>query len=60
MNDREWFVRVDAAKAMGEIGPAARIAIPNLLNSGHANVKDVLPEVLKKIDPDAAKQLNLK
>jgi len=57
LHDREWFVRVDSAKALGEIGPAARAAVPALINSGHPNVRDVVPEVLKKIDPSALNRL---
>jgi hypothetical protein len=54
-------MRMATARALGEVGPAAQSAVPQiraLLKDNNAEVREVAAEALRKIDPKAAEQEN--
>jgi hypothetical protein len=56
-NDERWYVRQQAARALGGIGPAAKDAVPALtdrLKDEHQHVREAAAEALKKIRGKAA------
>jgi HEAT repeat protein len=58
LKDDDAFVRRDAARALGDIGPGAREAVPALTTSArkdkNTHVRQAAADALKRIDPDAA------
>jgi HEAT repeat protein len=56
----EWWVRAGAARALGDIGGNAKLAVPRLaicLDDPIKPVRKGAAAALKKIDPDAAQRL---
>jgi HEAT repeat protein len=63
LQDRDAFVRRDAASALGGFGPEAREALPalrRLLRDPNAGVRRAAAGALKKIDPEAAARVQLR
>lgn len=63
MKDRHHEVRRSAAKALGQLGTAAKDAVPALietLKDENGDVRQDAAIALKKIDPEAAKKAGLK
>jgi HEAT repeat protein len=63
LKDRERSRRMEAAEALGSIGPEARTAVPALveaLQDEYEFVRARAAQSLKKIDPEAAKKAGVK
>lgn len=64
LKDENAFVRRDAARALGKVGPEARPAVPALLAAARKDrersVRKAVAEALKKIDPTAAQQAGVR
>jgi HEAT repeat protein len=57
LSDSEYFVRYEAAAALGRFGPASRRAVPELLKmlkDQNAQVRGAAARALKSIDPETA------
>jgi RNA polymerase sigma factor (sigma-70 family) len=53
---QEYILAGDAARALGEIGPAARAALPALLSATDPAIEGMVREAIRMIDPSAAKK----
>lgn len=65
LDDKDFPVRSQAARALAKIGPpAAKQAVPALISlykkETREDVRDPLEEAIKKIDPEAAAQAGIK
>jgi HEAT repeat protein len=64
LNDENAFVRRDAARALGKVGPEARPAVAALLAAARKDrersVRKAVAEALKKIDPAAGQQAGVR
>jgi HEAT repeat protein len=64
LKDEDAFVRRDAAKALGKLGPDAADAAPALaaaaLKDHNTHVRKAAADALKQIDPAAAKKAGVK
>lgn len=59
LNAKEDWVRLHAARALRDMTPPPREAVPaltRLLKNEHSGVQQIAREALKKIDPEAAKR----
>jgi HEAT repeat protein len=55
-NEKKWYIPVYAADALGEIGPAAKQALPALLRAraNNPNLENTVDAAISKIDPDGS------
>jgi HEAT repeat protein len=63
LRDENYYVRRDAAAALGKMGPAARLAAPSLvaaLNDKERSVRKAAAEALKKVDTVLAAKARLR